>query len=75
MIDGSDLESFTSDVDTIDALELSEIIKGYCEEIITSYSHENTFAQSYALAFLSDVNFYEIAEHLIEDTREEEETE
>lgn len=39
--------------------------KEFAEEIIVSQS--NGLAQDYALAFLSDVNWYEIADHYTEE--------
>ena len=52
--------------------ELGEFLKDYTEEIIgvSSSSDNNTLAMSYALAFLSEVNWVEIAEHMIEDYTE-----
>lgn len=50
--------------ENVDAYELSQVLKDYAEEIIMETSNEG-LAQDYALAFISDVNFYEVAEHLI----------
>jgi len=41
-------------------------LKEHAEEFIEQSSPEG-LARDYAMAFLSDVNWYEIAEHLIED--------
>lgn len=49
-----------------DAHELSEILRTELEEML-EMDCENTLTLSYALAFVSDVDFYEIAEHLISD--------
>ncbi len=47
-----------------DTHELSEILRTELEEML-EMDCENTLTLSYALAFVSDVDFYEIAEHLI----------
>jgi hypothetical protein len=49
-----------------DAHELSEILRAELEEML-EMDCENTLTLSYALAFVSDVDFLEIAERLIED--------
>jgi hypothetical protein len=49
--------------DVEDVYELSNIIKESCEEFIDDGS--NSLAVNYALAFLSDVNWYEIAEKIL----------
>jgi hypothetical protein len=48
-----------------DTYEVSQYLKDYCTEIIEQSSQG--LAVDYALSFISDVNFYEIAEHLIGD--------
>ena len=46
---------------------LSASLKEYAEELICPMKKgENSLAESYALAFLSDVNWHEIAENMIE---------
>ena len=47
--------------------DLGLALKEHAENLITDYKSETTLAQDYALAFLSDVNWHEIAEHLIDD--------
>lgn len=55
----------------IPAYELStylrDLVVEHLETETSSYTcnHESTFVLSYALAFLNDVNWYEIAEHMI----------
>ena len=55
-----------------DTYQLHQQLKDYAEEIIgvSSSSDNNTLAMSYALAFLSEVNWVEIATHMIEDYTE-----
>jgi hypothetical protein len=61
MMDGMDVSSFPQD-----EYGLSVALKDYVEEYLIE-SCPNGLAQDYALAFVSDVNWYEIAEHLIEE--------
>ena len=54
--------------------QLRNVLQDYAEEVITmsvSDPHAPNIALDYALAFLSDVNWYEIAGHMIEDYNEE----
>ena len=51
--------------------ELKDALREYAEEAIEATSSEG-LARDYALAFLSDVNWWEIAEHMVaEEEREE----
>ena len=52
-----------SDIGGDDAYEMSKIMKEYAEEMLSG----DSLAVSYALAFLSDVNWYEIAEHKVKE--------
>ena len=49
-----------------DAYQLSKQLSNYVEESLT-LDYNNSMALSYAFTFLADVNWYEIAEHLIEE--------
>ena len=64
IFDGSSLDAFTTD-NNIDAYELSKQLKGTCEALLEESAPEG-LALDYALAFAADVNFYEIAKHLLE---------
>ncbi len=64
VFDGLSLSDFTRDAD-IDSYELGKELSGYAEDLIFIDTPEG-LARDYALAFLSDVNWTEIAEHLIE---------
>jgi hypothetical protein len=66
MFDGQDPEGFDLDQS---AYHLGKDLKAYAEEFIIDTSIEG-FARDYALAFLSDVNWTEIAEHVIENYAE-----
>ncbi|NDB70096.1 MAG: hypothetical protein EB015_19245 [Methylocystaceae bacterium] len=53
-----------------DAYDLGQTLKDYAEEIIVSNSSEGV-ARDYAFAFLDDVNWREIAQHMIDEHNEE----
>ncbi len=53
-----------------DAYDLGLALKEHAESLICDYKSETTLAQDYALAFLSDVNWHEIAQHMIADYAE-----
>ena len=65
--DVNDLDSLTMGDNT----NLHNQLKDYVEELICENGVNK--AVDYALAFLSDVNWYEIAGHMIEDHTEEKE--
>jgi hypothetical protein len=68
MVDGSDWHSRIDDAggEKPEAYELAPMIKEWAEEWIEESSPEG-LARDYALAFLSAVNWREIAQHLIDD--------
>jgi len=49
--------------------DLAENLKAFAEEMICSPTN-NGLCQDYAMVFLSEVNWYEIAQHLIADYAE-----
>ena len=49
-----------------DFMGFVDMVKQYVEEIAYLGAEENSFAESAVHAFLSDVNWYEIAEHIQE---------
>ena len=63
VFDSLPLEDF-SDAD--DAYTLAEALKEHAEYYVEC-SSEPGFARDYALAFLSDVNYHEIAEHMLKE--------
>jgi hypothetical protein len=75
IFDGISLDDFDGIEDKVDpnlvcAYTLGEALKERAEYYIEC-SSDNGLARDYALAFLSDVNWHEIAEHMIEDAKEE----
>jgi hypothetical protein len=70
IFDGVTLE----DMNTVevDPYNLKDYLQEYAEEIVFLDSHiggktPSSLMEDYARAFLSDVNWYEIAEHIIND--------
>jgi len=65
MFDGIDVrETFSIDADD-DASELANALEQYADELLTMNGNEG-LALDYARAFMADVNWYEIAEHMID---------
>lgn len=60
LFDGTDAKTFTDDI--VDPYDLSKIIEAFVEEYL---EQNNKLALDYALAFVANVNFYEIAKVLI----------
>jgi hypothetical protein len=70
VFDGFQPTEYWPDVTSWDAYDLGDFLKGHAEELIEQTSSEG-LARDYALAFLSDVNWYEIAEHMLDDIKAE----
>lgn len=66
IFDGQDADMFDLDQS---AYHLGKDLKAYAEELIIETSSEG-LARDYALSFLSEVNWSEIAEHVIENYAE-----
>ena len=64
MFDGAD---YASDND-LDAYDLGQMLRGVAEDLLSEQGSEMVL--DYALAFISDVNWYEIAQHQIADYRD-----
>lgn len=50
--------------------ELRDALQEYAENLICDYKNETTLAQDYALAFLSDVDWWAIANNMLVDYAE-----
>jgi hypothetical protein len=53
----------------LDAYALHKQLKNIAEELIDCNCHGLCLQRDYAMAFLDEVNFYEIAEHIIDNTK------
>jgi hypothetical protein len=60
-------DNFNVDEHEMDAYELSLQLREYVESTLEDTTVQSQIVLDYALAFTSDVNWYEIAEHLIND--------
>lgn len=73
IFDGMDASDFSAE--ELPASEFSEILKDYVDEILCSYSSGGPCGEGltldYARAFVSSVNWYEIAEHMLSEVEEE----
>ena len=70
MFDGFDISDYFGDVEERDDPQyISDAIKAHAEDMVSFDTSGNSFVLSYALAFMSDVNWYEIAEHLIDEVK------
>ena len=59
---------------TLDAWDLGHVLQDHAEEVVDMSIRDPeapSIAQDYALAFLADVNWYEIAKHMIDDAKAE----
>lgn len=71
IFDGMDILEFLGPCEN--TYELSKLMQEYAENLITDYKYETNLAQDYALAFLSNVNWAEIARHYQTEEETEEE--
>jgi len=72
IIDGIDArDMWPREVRDDDAYSLSKQLEEYAEEVVSGYGQVEGLAMDYARAFLSEVNWYEIAEHLLDAIRDE----
>ena len=67
IFDGLDpVEDWGLERETLTESELAELLKEHAEELVSQTAPEG-LALDYAEAFLSDVNWHEIASHMIEE--------
>lgn len=64
--DIQDKETFFGISEYTEAYELAKYIEQYVEECLSN-DMPNELTLSYAMAFIAEVNWYEIAQHLIEE--------
>ncbi len=60
-------DSFNPNKYETDVYELSQQLREYVEGTLEEMSVQSQIVLDYALAFTSDVNWYEIAQHLIDE--------
>ena len=75
IFDGTDLEDMSWDGKTLP--QLVEALKEYTDELLTTYSAGGPCGEGltldYARAFVSQVNWYEIAQHLLDNAEQSKE--
>jgi hypothetical protein len=72
VFDGFDPTEYYSEFDASEPYELGQNLKQYAEEVIFECAEvPQGLARDYADAFLGAVNWYEIAQHMINDFAEE----
>ena len=69
IFDGMSLEDLNTS--NLEAYSLGEELKDYAEEILSIDTDTSSLVYSYAMSFLSDVNWTEIASSLIETYKDE----
>ena len=71
MFDGFDPKEYDIDADC-EAYDLGKFLQGYAEEMLEmDASHPASLVLSYALAFLANVNWTEIARHMLQELEED----
>ena len=60
------IEDWDLERETLTESELAELLQEHAEELVSETAPAG-LALDYALAFLSDVNWYEIAKHMLEE--------
>jgi hypothetical protein len=58
-------DNFNPNENETDVYDLSKTLEAYVTETLEEMTVQSTLVLDYALSFVSDVNWYEIAEHLI----------
>lgn len=72
MFDGENVRDlFPMEVRDDDAYGLSKQLEEYADNVIDDCGSLKGLAVDYARAFLADVNWYEIAEHMLDDIKSE----
>lgn len=66
-VTGDDLAEFENNLD-----DLASSIQGYVESVLTNDTERDSMAYRYALEFINDVNWLEIAQHLYAEWSESE---
>jgi hypothetical protein len=71
IFDGFNPSDYYSDLNTDDTYSLSKCLQDYAEQVLFECATVEGLAADYARAFLAEVNWYEIAEHMVADFKSE----
>jgi len=72
IFDGFDPSDYFSDLDTDDTYSLSKCLQDYADQVLFECATVEGLAADYARAFLADVNWYEIAQHMLDEIKADE---
>lgn len=67
IFEGFDPSEYFSAFDANDVYALSQGLQDYADQVLFECATVEGLAADYARAFLADVNWYEIAEHMLRD--------
>lgn len=70
MFNGNDFDDWC-DLKTCDPYDFAQQLREYADDIVSEFGELDGLAVDYARAFLSDVNWYEIAQHILDDAKAE----
>lgn len=70
IFDNMERDYFTDEVGASDPYTLSKRLQEFAENVIAHEGSAEGLAMDYARAFLAEVNFYEIAQHMIDAAKE-----
>lgn len=70
MFNGNDFNDWC-DLQTCDPYDFAQQLREYADDIVSEFGELDGLAVDYARAFLSDVNWYEIAQHILDDAKAE----
>jgi hypothetical protein len=72
IFDGLDVrDMYPTEVADDDAYTLGKLLEEYVDSVVTQEDERPSLAVDYARAFLADVNWYEIATHMLDDIKAE----
>ena len=72
IFDGFDPSDYFSDLDTDDTYSLSKCLQDYADQVLFECATVEGLAADYARAFLADVNWHEIAQHMLDEIKADE---
>ena len=63
IFDDIDTDNWAEDIESLSQYEFGQYLKDYVEQFLET---DNQLAESYAFAFINDVNWSEIASHIVD---------
>lgn len=65
-------DQYPTEVADNDAYTLGKLLEEYVDSVVTQEDERPSLAVDYARAFLADVNWYEIAQHMLDEIKADE---